>query len=294
MHSYLKSIGFSGIRTEEELDRILTEVYQDFQNRQISKTKEDQVYVEMSKDFLPGSGITLCGIVASDGLFHRKQYFPYYRGTVVTTTEPVTIEIRADGDTFAGVCDDDRIGVSLIFFVQNPSRYFKENEIDLLKIQKTGTILTCLAESGTVLFPVQKNEEYDDIQRKKEVKQHNGLLNAARNGDQDAIESLTIEEMDLYTMLSRRVTSEDVLSIVDTSFMPYGIECDRYQIIGTIRFYTRVQNPYTKEYVYQMTIECNDMEFDISINEKDLLGIPEIGRRFKGIVWLQGQVKVLS
>ena len=291
MHSYLKSIGFSGIKTESELNKLLTEVRSDYQQRQIAKAGE-QVFVEMSKDFLPGSGITVCGVVENER-FHLKQYFPYFRGNTVSTTEPVTIEIRADGDTFAGVCDDDRIGVSLIFFVQNPAVYFKESEIDLLKIQKTGTIFTCLAESGTILFPVQKNEEIE-LQRKKEVKQHNGLLNAARNGDQEAIESLTVEEMDLYTMLSRRVTTEDVLSIVETSFMPYGIECDRYQIIGTIQFFTKVQNPYSKEYVYQMTFECNDINFEVTINEKDLLGLPEIGRRFKGIVWLQGLVKALS
>jgi hypothetical protein len=32
------------------------------------------------------------------------------------------------------------------------------------------------------------------------------------------------------------------------------------------------------------------MEFDLTINEKDLLGEPEVGRRFKGNVWMQGTV----
>ena len=97
--------------------------------------------------------------------------------------------------------------------------------------------------------------------------------------------------MDMYSMISKRVVNEDVLSIVDTSFMHYGIECDRYQMIGTINYFTKVCNPYTGEFVYQLNIECNDMYFDVCINAEDLLGEPEEGRRVKGIVWLQGRVK---
>lgn len=39
-----------------------------------------------------------------------------------------------------------------------------------------------------------------------------------------------------------------------------------------------------------MTLECNDMDLDICINEKDLLGEPDVGRRFKGVIWLQGNI----
>ena len=116
------------------------------------------------------------------------------------------------------------------------------------------------------------------------------MLSAAKNGDPEAIESLTIEDMDLYSMLSRRVYDEDLYTIVDTFFMPYGIECDQYQIMGNINYYAKVRNSVTKEYVYQMNIECNDMNFDICINEADLTGDPEVGRRFKGTVWLQGKI----
>ena len=83
---------------------------------------------------------------------------------------------------------------------------------------------------------------------------------------------------------------EDVLSIVDSYFMPYGMECDQYQILGTILFFTKVSNNMTKESLYQMTIECNGLTFDICINEKDLLGEPDVGRRFKGNIWLQGNI----
>ena len=60
------------------------------------------------------------------------------------------------------------------------------------------------------------------------------LLNAARNGDQTAIETLTLDDIDTYSKVSRRLANEDVFSIVDTYFMPYGVECDLYSIMGEI------------------------------------------------------------
>jgi hypothetical protein len=40
-----------------------------------------------------------------------------------------------------------------------------------------------------------------------------------------------------------------------------------------------------------MEIMCNDILFSVCINQKDLLGEPEVGRRFKGNIWMQGSVK---
>ena len=72
--------------------------------------------------------------------------------------------------------------------------------------------------------------------------------------------------------------------------MPYGIECDQYAILGEITDCDLEQNSLTGEDVYIMEIMCNDIPFSVCINKKDLLGEPAIGRRFKGIVWLQGSV----
>lgn len=113
---------------------------------------------------------------------------------------------------------------------------------------------------------------------------------AAREGDEEAIESLTLEDIDLYSMISRRVTKEDVFSIVESFFMPYGIESDQYSIMGQILDLHTLQNELTKEITYMMKINANDLVFDICINEKDLCGEPEVGRRFKGNIWMQGKI----
>ena len=100
--------------------------------------------------------------------------------------------------------------------------------------------------------------------------------------------------MDTYSMISRRIGKEDILSIVTTYFMPYGIESDKYSILGNIIAYRRYYNHISMEEVVVLTVESNDLTFDVCINRKDLLGEPEVGRRFKGTVWMQGSVEIQS
>ena len=61
-------------------------------------------------------------------------------------------------------------------------------------------------------------------------------------------------------------------------------------IRSEIMEYVTLKNILTGEELCQMTIECNDIQFDVCINKADLLGEPEVGRRFKGLIWLQGQL----
>ena len=122
------------------------------------------------------------------------------------------------------------------------------------------------------------------------AKNRSNLIAAARNGDEEAMESLTMEDMDTYSMISQRIVTDDVFTIVDSYFMPHGIECDQYNVMGEILEYTMFKNILTGEDICQLTIESNDMQFDVCINKSDLLGEPAVGRRFKGLIWLQGQM----
>ncbi len=78
-----------------------------------------------------------------------------------------------------------------------------------------------LALSGMILLPVVKmNSRYNGEKAASDNRRE--LMNAARNGDQTAIETLTLDDMDIYSKMSKRLKNEDVFTIVDTYFMPYG------------------------------------------------------------------------
>ena len=115
-------------------------------------------------------------------------------------------------------------------------------------------------------------------------------LSAAKSGDPNAIETLTLEDIDTYSKVSRRLVTEDVFSIVDTYIMPYSVECDRYSILGEIQELHEIVNEYTGENVYVMKLDVNGLVFDICVPRQGLLGEPAVGRRFKANMWLQGYI----
>lgn len=289
MHQYLRAIGFSDKMTRKELDKMLKKMVLENDRNDVVEQSDESAFVEISKKFGSNIGITLCGEVDQDG-FHRDYYFPYLEGETVSTKEGVMIEQSGNGNTYSGACEDPRVGVTLIFYLQNVAALKKIKMQEDLKKKEQDTILTALSLEGKILLPVYQNAMQMAYERESSSKRKE-LLADARKGNEEAIESLTLEDMDTYSMISRRIQKEDVFSIVETFFMPYGMECDKYQILGRILECREIENEYTKEKLYQMKLECNDIVLELCINREDLLGEPEVGRRFKGIVWLQGKVQ---
>ena len=164
----------------------------------------------------------------------------------------------------------------------NPDR---KNEIGKVPIRNKKVALTGLSLGGIIMLPVRK-ERNSKKSRQDEIARKN-LIQAAKNGDEDAIESLTIEDIDTYNELSNRVMKEDIFTIVDSTFMPCGVECDQYSIIGDIVDLKRYQNHMTDEEI----LECNSLIITTAVNKEHLLGEPAVGRRFKGQIWLQGNVR---
>lgn len=293
MHRYLKAIGFSqAFSSQKEIDDFLDEIYQTCDQRAAFREPDGgRAFMEVSRSFGPGIGIRVCGELDGSG-FHRQYYYPYLQGAGVTTEEEVTVEMLASGGGYAGMCDDGRVGISLIYYVQNPVDYRRFSHSGQIRVPLKSTTFSALSLDGMILLPGKKPEKGNKAERKEYYTHHDSLVSAAKNGSQEAIESLTVEDMDTYAMLSRRIQNEDILTIIDTYFMPFGLECDQYQIMGEIQFYAKVQNTRTRENLYQMTVDCNGLLFDLCINEKDLLGVPEVGRRFKGNIWLQGKLNI--
>jgi len=287
LHKYLRAVGFSQLRTKKELQRLIKDTIQEADAKGYFSMDETNVFVEFCKDFAENIGIAVRGEFDENNNFIYDYYFPYFRGNGISSQEDVSIERHAEKESYAGICDDIKVGVSLIFYLQNAIPYMRVNMAGGLPMKGTTLTLSALSCQGTIMMPIIKNES--QVQRVKRASlNRNHLIAAARQGDEEAIESLTLEDMDTYTIISRKIQKEDVFSLVDTYFMPYGIECDQYSILGEITDYKMVTNKITGEEIYEMGINCNDLQFDICINKKDLYGEPLVGRRFKGSIWMQG------
>lgn len=283
----MRAIGFSNMQDRRKLRRLINGIVVDSDRREYTTNEEDIIIAEFSKDFAENMGIAVCGEFDEEDKFSYEYYFPYLRPTNVTSTEEICVERHGCQESYVGICDETRVGVSLIFYVQNMIPYIKLKEITKHPLKNASLSLSALSLNGTILMPIYKNEMVTaNIAR--DTQKRNILINAARNGDTEAMEALALKDMDIYTNISRKMLKEDIYSLVDTFFMPYGVECDHFAIMAEILECELVRNRITDEEIYRMTVNCNDMIFDLCINKQDLLGEPEVGRRFKGSIWVQG------
>lgn len=251
MHSYLKAVGFSKIKKRTEMKEIILDVIRNYDEKNLVEDHPDGTFAEFSKCYGYDCGITVCGQYDDDNRFHVEYYYPFFRGNGITTNEPVTVERYADKEAFAGACDDLRIGITLIFYLQNGAKYMLEKHKD--NVLNKPLTLSGLADEGRILLPVLKDKEAVKVEQETS-KNRSSLIEAARNGDEEAMESLTMEDMDTYSMISHRIVNEDIFTIVDSYFMPHGIQCDQYGILGEIREIHHTRNEMTNEELIQMTV----------------------------------------
>lgn len=289
MHKFLRAVGFSELNNRTEYEELVQKIAMEADNRAYTSTNGDNMVAVFNKEFAPGTGIAVCGEFNENNQFFFEYAYPYLQGSVISSYEDVTVERHAAGESYAGVFDDSKIGVTIIFYLQNIIPYIRAKNAGLLPVKGTSVMLSALSVSGTIVMPLAKSES-TKARVNKAVMNRSRLIEAARHGDEEALENLTLDDMDTYTAISKKIQKEDIFTIVDTSFMPCGVECDQYSILGEIKSVDKVINPVTKEEIYKLMLECNDIMLDLCINTKDLYGEPAIGRRFKGIIWLQGYI----
>lgn len=289
MHQYLSAIGFSKLKDKEDLKLLLEEVIQKPSNIVIYERKDGSNFAELSKEVGNFIGIAVRGDFDQNKQFRMEYFFPYFLGKGITVYDEATIEKYSEKNAYAGICGDINDAMNVIFYLQNAVEY-----MNMVKHKKVVPVpdsctFSALAIKAMILLPIEK-ESAKGKKIDTGTSERTNLIAAAKEGDEIAIEKLALDDLDIYSTLSRRVEREDLYSIIDSTFMPFGIEGDQYTVIGEILDFNQQENQYTKEKIWIMTIHTNGMEMDICVNQNDLLGEPKVGRRIKSIIWLQGTI----
>ena len=287
MHKFLRAVGYSILEHQEDIEDMMRLIVQETGNRQFIRKDNSRSYAEYRSMVSESIGVCVCGEEDARGKFHVTHYFPFCNNDLPREEEFVVIEKKIAGDGYTGLCDDESIGSTIIFYLQNAIDYlFKHKEES--SVEDVQVHFSALSTKANIILPTVAREETLKTIRKNLKKEK--LIEEAKNGDEKAIVSLSMEDIDKYAIISERVKKEDILSIVETSLFPLGSESDFYTMIGNIKNVRLEKNRFTGEEVYVLLIEMNTILVNVAINKKDLYGEPEVGRRFRGNVWLQGKV----
>jgi len=292
MHQYLRAIGFSKIHNKTEQNKLVNAALHDFSTKQEISIGVDTNLVQIERYFGTNFGISIIGELDSDEMFTLDHAFPFCKGYHTTVHSDIQIEGHSDKESYSGVSDDFDLGITLVYALTNIVDYVKctwSNEFYKLpsKLQ-----FGALSIDGRILYGVHLDHivnPYDTQPISNKTRRN--LIAKAKDGDLDALEDLTLDDMDTYNLVSKRIKEEDLLTVVETYFMPYGIDNEQYSILGIIKNIDKITNEISNELVYNLTILCNNIYLNVVINSADLEGEPKEGRRFKGIIWLQAKVE---
>lgn len=291
MHSYLRAIGFSKLRNKRAQNELITYMLNTAVNRKEIDVSADTRLVQIDREFDRGLGITVIGEYDMEDTLVIDHIFPYCKGLHTTFQSNIQIEQHPDQEAYSAVSDDYNLGITLIYNLQNIVDYVRSTWLNEYYQIPKNVKFGALSLEGRIIYGVHL--DYIACPYDKQPISNNArreLIAKARSGDMDALESLTLDDMDTYSLVTKRIKNEDLLTVVETYFMPYGIDNEHYSVLGIIQKIEQITNEISYEIVYNLTILCNDITLNVGINALDLQGEPKVGRRFKGVIWLQGDV----
>ena len=101
MHKFMRAIGFSEYTDRKKIKELIRMSVTGADERAYTLNEEGVMLGEFCKNYADGMGIAVCGAFdEEDDKFTYEYYYPYVRGTGVTSYEEVTIERLANREAW--------------------------------------------------------------------------------------------------------------------------------------------------------------------------------------------------
>ena len=287
-HTFLRSIGFDSVKNRDQEKALVDWVLENPSRMSVVSLDRESNLAMAEKDVNGHAGIAVVGEIGESGGLVPEYYFPYLSSTHISSTAPLSYEKTATRDGFSGMCEDNRLGLALIFDVKNvPDVIRDQQDLQLGNASFQRVMLSMLLREATVLLPIGAKKSVPANSRRSFEK---SLNEAEEQGDLEAVGRLAREEMLRFGRAIQRIRETDVLTVVESFFMPYGMESYSYYFLGDILSSALILNEITKERFYRMVISVNGVEFTAAVSENDLQGVPAAGLRLKAKGMLMGEL----
>ncbi len=290
MHGFLRSIGFLSWTGKDKLKTLTDWVLRQPDRLSIVQNGPEGNLAMAEREVAGHAGVAVVGEIDERGDLVPEYYFPYLNSSHISSDARLSYDRQSSKNGYIGMCEDFRMGMSLIFTVKNVTETMKQEAQDGRVPAFRRVALSALAHDGMVLLPMMEPQKVLKS-RRKEMEQRARLLEEARAGSQEALDALTLFDMRDYQQVLRHLDDTDIFSMVESFFMPYGMESDQYYFMGRILTVQLLTNPLSDERFYRMLVESNGMEVMVAVNEADLTGVPSPGCRLKCKAWLMGEMK---
>lgn len=280
MDIFFRAVGFSNL---DDINELMETLHNSPDKRSIIGISYDETYIEHYKDLGMGLGITLCGTICKDQKLKLKHILPTVNSDIVTPIKQYSVE----DNEFTTVSYLDNNVNEILFILQSGIDFISDKTgfikygHDISKEKKVN--VAALSIWGTIILPIANNKNNNESHAR-----HGSLRIKSKNSSKS---ENTIYTKESIKVISTRLHEEDLLSIVDSYFLPIEDgEQYCYDILGYITAVKIIKNFETWEDVYKITVVSVGVTQQIFINKYDVLGTPMVGMRFMGTCKLHGDI----
>jgi hypothetical protein len=104
---------------------LINEVLEKPQDRAYTTNGDETLLAEFRMNFAKNCGVSVVGEFDPNDQFRYEYCYPYFLSDRISTQANVTIEPRIREEAYSGVVDDLKLGVTLIFHLQNLVEYVR-------------------------------------------------------------------------------------------------------------------------------------------------------------------------
>ena len=174
MHKYLRAVGFSCYERKSQIDEFFTEHLKDENLISTYTTFDMRMCGQYNIDVCSGAGISVICEQEKSAIANIDFYYPFLKGYDYTLIQECTIEKHSDNESYAGIIDDYRMGIALIFYLTNANVYnslIKKYKFSDIKIDRI--FLSALSVEGRIILPVKnKNNNENNKEKGQNKKRH--------------------------------------------------------------------------------------------------------------------------
>ena len=119
MHRYLRAVGLKSLDSKKKVRNFLDRIIENPDTTHIVQDGPESNIAVLTKQITDRAGIAVCGEFEDRDMFRMDSYFPYVTSEEMSTYVTCSVGKMAGSDGYSGMCEDYRLGVSLIFFLVN-------------------------------------------------------------------------------------------------------------------------------------------------------------------------------
>ena len=181
MHRFLRAAGFSMYQKKKDIRALLRCLAREAGTSSCLQLDRETELYEIKTEVAPGIGVAMYGELNEQDEMEIEYYYRYILNEEVTSRAECSIQRHTEKETYAGLLDEYKVGLSLIFYLLNPIEYRECYRKERERLQVTSVSLAGFANRGKVLLPIKKTALQIE-KAKVAAKNRDELLEAAKNG----------------------------------------------------------------------------------------------------------------